>query len=306
MSIRHFRTLLAIRDHGSFTAAADAVLVTHAAVSQQMKMLEMQWGVELFDRRRRSPQLTPLGHAFANRAEAVVRAYDNIIVDIVDGAGFDGEFGLGAVPTTLTGLVPLALSNLRVKFDRLHVVVQPGLSAALLQQVDRRQIDAAIITRPTVLPQGLNFLKIADEPLELMAPPDTADDDPLSLLRRYPFIRFDRNALVGQMVETWLHDQRIVVQESMELEDLEAIASMVMANLGVSIVPRRCVRNMNPLPVTRMSLGHDAPIRQLGLVHRIDSAKTPVIEAVHHALLDSVALGEFTKPSGDLHPVAGL
>ncbi len=113
MSIRHFRTLLAIRDHGSFTAAADAVLVTHAAVSQQMKMLEMQWGVELFDRRRRSPQLTPLGRAFADKAEAVVRAYDNIIVDIVDGAGFDGEFGLGSVPTTLTGLVPLALSNLQ-------------------------------------------------------------------------------------------------------------------------------------------------------------------------------------------------
>ena len=105
MSIRHLRTLLAIRDHGSFSAAGDAILITHAAVSQQIKALEARWNVTLFDRRPRSPQLTPLGHAFAAKAEAVVRAYDNMLAEIIDGAGFDDDIGLGAVPTTLTGLV---------------------------------------------------------------------------------------------------------------------------------------------------------------------------------------------------------
>lgn len=106
MSIRHLRTLLAVRDHGSFSAAGDAVLITHAAVSQQMKALELNWNITLFDRRPRSPQLTPLGHAFAAKAEAVVRAYDHMLADIIDGADFDSDIGLGAVPTTLTGLVP--------------------------------------------------------------------------------------------------------------------------------------------------------------------------------------------------------
>ena len=107
MSIRHLRTLLAVRDHGSFSAAGDAVLITHAAVSQQMKALELSWNIALFDRRPRSPQLTPLGHAFAAKAEAVVRAYDHMLAGIIDGADFDSDLGLGAVPTTLTGLVPL-------------------------------------------------------------------------------------------------------------------------------------------------------------------------------------------------------
>jgi DNA-binding transcriptional LysR family regulator len=148
MSIRHLRTFLAIRDHGSFSAAGDAIMITHAAVSQQIKALETRWNVTLFDRRPRSPQLTPLGHAFAAKAEAVVRAYDNMLAEIIDGAGFDDDIGLGAVPTTLTGLVPLAVSHLKHNFSQLHVLIQPGLSTALLQQIERRQIDAAIITRP--------------------------------------------------------------------------------------------------------------------------------------------------------------
>jgi len=293
MSIRHLRSLLAIRDHGSFSAAAEAVFISHAAVSQQMKALEAQWDLVLFDRQPRSPQLTPLGHAFAAKAEAIIRAYDNIRSDIIDDGGFDGDIGLGAVPTTLTGLVPLAVSHLKQNFAGLHVTIQPGLSTDLLQQIERRQIDAAIITRPAILSRGFVFREIATEPLELLAPPQTLNDDPLFLLGHYPFIRFDRSAIVGQMVEIWLQEQNIDVQDSMELEDLEAISSMVMANLGVSIVPQRCVRNMNPLPIKHIGLGPSAPSRQLGLAYRSDNAKLRVIDAVYKTLLAAVANGRF-------------
>ena len=294
MSIRHLRTLLAVRDHGSFSAAGDAVLITHAAVSQQMKALELSWNIALFDRRPRSPQLTPLGHAFAAKAEAVVRAYDHMLAGIIDGADFDSDLGLGAVPTTLTGLVPLAVSDLKQNYSQLHVVIQPGLSIALLQQIERRQIDAAIITRPAILPRGFEFRDIATEPLEILAPPQTTSDDPIFLLTHYPFIRFDRNAIVGQMVEAWLQQHNIAVQDNMELEDLEAISSMVMANLGVSIVPQRCVRNMNPLPIRHISLGDQSPTRKLGLAYRGDSAKRHVIDAVYETLLGAVANGRFS------------
>ena len=227
----------------------------------------------------------------------MIRAYDHMLTDIIDGTDFDSEIGLGAVPTTLTGLVPLAVSHLKKNFSQLHVVIQPGLSAALLQQIERRQIDAAIITRPNILPRGLEFRDIATEPLEILAPPQTTSNDPLFLLTHYPFIRFDRNAIVGQMVEAWLQKHNIAVQDNMELEDLEAISSMVMANLGVSIVPQRCVHNMNPLPIRHISLGDGSPKRQLGLVYRSDSAKLHVIDAVHKTLLDAISNGRFSEVS---------
>ena len=294
MSLRQLRTLLAIQTHGSFSAAAAACHITHAAVSQQMKALESSWGVTLFDRKNRRPELTPTGRAMASKAANIIRDYDGILASVIGEQGFQGELVLGAVPTTLTGLVPLGLSLLRQRHADLHVVIFPALSYQLMQQLDRGTIDAAIITRPALLPQGLSCFDIAAEPMQLLAPPQTESDDPLELLRTRPFIRFDRNAIFGQMVESWLQKRKITVKDSMELEGLEAISSMVMANLGVSIVPKRCVRNMNPLPVKRLALGAKAPARQLGLAYRDGNPKLTVIKAAEVAFLDAVKIGEFS------------
>tara|TARA_R100000322_G_scaffold162737_1_gene125822 strand:- start:284 stop:736 length:453 start_codon:yes stop_codon:yes gene_type:complete len=139
----------------------------------------------------------------------------------------------------------------------------------------------------------MEFAAIAEEKMVLLAAPGTLSDDPMHLLRTEPFIRFSRDAVVGQIIEHWLQSQGISVKETMELEGLEAISSMVLANLGVSIAPRRCVSAPVVLPVKRLSLGPDGPTRTLGLCWRADSPKKRVIEEVLSALREAVETGSF-------------
>lgn len=296
MSIRMLRTLIAVHDHKTFSAAADAVCVTHAAVSQQMRALEEDWGVQIFDRSRRTPTLTPTGRALVARAREVVRAYDGLLPSVLGVEGVQGEISLGALPTTLTALVPSAIVRLKRAYPAVHVRLFPGLSNSLLTQVAQGTLDLALITRPPMLDADLSFLDVAEEPVELLAAKETDSDDPFELLTERPFIRFNRAAIVGQLIETWLQTKGFRVREAMELDGMEAISSMVHANLGVSLVPQSCVAPANPLPLKRLSLGPDAPVRRLGLVHHRDSPRTRIFEEVHRLFLEVVAAGQITAP----------
>jgi DNA-binding transcriptional LysR family regulator len=147
------------------------------------------------------------------------------------------------------------------------------------------------------MPVGVRFRVLTHEPMQLIAAVEEPDDDPIKLLKTRPFIRFNRNAVVGTLIDNWILSKRIRVAETMELDSPEAIASMVHANLGVSIVPDLAVKPLESVPVKRLSLGPDAPIRTLGLIHQENRMKTQAIDELFEALLSVIQNADADKMS---------
>ncbi len=280
MSIRQLKTLIAVSETGSFAAAAGVVCITSAAVSQQMRNLESDLHVSLFDRSKRSPELNQLGQALVTKAQDIVNAYDNMLTSLVGDDGLMGELNIGAVPTTMAGLVPRGLNALRADYPQLRIRVVPGLSADLLPQVERGALDAAIVSEPQSTVSHLNWKPFAEEPLIVLASLQATSDCPVYLLEHYPYIRFTRRAWVGELIDKWLKKRKLKIQESMELDTLESIATMVFNNLGVSIIPDSCVPPPHPLPLKRIPIGPTAKPRVLGVVSRPDSVKFRIINTI--------------------------
>lgn len=296
MTIRLLRTLVAVADAKTFSAAAEAVHVTHAAVSQQMQALEADLGVALFNRTTRTPELTPVARQIVAKARVLLADYDGLVASVLDEDGLDGDLRLGALGTTLTGLTPRAMAVLKDRFPGIGLYIRPGLTGDLLADIERGTLDAAIVSQPHLLPLRIRFRPLAQEPLQLIAPRDEPSDDPFALLRSRPFIRFNRNAVLGTLIENWILAKRVQVSEAMELNSAEAISSMVQAGLGVSIVPDLAVKPQDGVRVKRLALGRDAPSRILGLASHRDQVKTRVINEVFDALTSVIPAGQRAAP----------
>ncbi|SLN48870.1 LysR family transcriptional regulator [Pseudooctadecabacter jejudonensis] len=291
MTIRLLRTFIAVADEGTFSAAAKTINVTHAAVSQQMQTLEADLDLTLFDRSRRSPVLTPVARALVEKARVIVSDYDNLVPSVLGDGGVKGTISLGALRTTLTGLTPQALAVFKTKYPDVRLRIKPGLTGALMTEVERGTLDGAIVTKPALMPLGVTFRPLATEAMQLITSRQETERDPINLLKSRPYIRFNRHAVVGTLIDNWILERQIKVAETMELDSPEAIASMVQANLGVSVVPAPAVRPVGAPMVREISLGEGAPHRIVGFVYRDGNLKMTAMNEVF-AALQQVVIGD--------------
>jgi len=278
MSIQLLKTLVAISEHGSYSAAAERLFITHAAVGQQMKRLEETFEVSLFDRSEKSPRLNQLGQALIPKAQKLIHDYDNLFDGLIGDAQFIGELTLGAVPTTIRELIPRSIKKLTQNYPDLYIRVVPGIGGNLFDQVLRGAIDAAIISKPESIDKTLNFHPIAEEELVLVTSNKVKGDDPITILREMPFIRHNRRAAAGLVVEQWLIKNKIEVRETMVTDSIETLTSMVTHNLGVAIVPNLCMPGPVFAELRKISLGSSSIPRILGILTRNDCSKIRLVE----------------------------
>ncbi|HEX9079184.1 MAG TPA: LysR family transcriptional regulator [Desulfuromonadaceae bacterium] len=238
MSLRNLQILTVIARKGSFAAAAEHLGLTQSAVSLQMKNLEGELGVQLFERTGRSPRLNANGRLVVERALEILAIYDGIRDELAPSGEIGGTLTIGVVPTVLTGPLPPVLGRLRRRYGSLTVRLVSGLSAELFAKVEDAELDAALTTEPpyAISPQ-YEWRPYDLEPFFVAAPKGTATIEAEQLFERYPFIRFDKTAWAGAMVNGQLMAQSIRPRDVMELDSLEATLSLVEQGLGIAVVP---------------------------------------------------------------------
>lgn len=294
MSIRDVKTLLAVVETGSFAGAAKAVRRTQSAVTVQIRSLENELGFELFDRSKRPPVLSDAGQRFLDKAIEAVQAYDRLFYGN-EKSSVEGNLTLGVVPSVITGTMPKALVALRAKYPDLHIRISMGLSASLVDRVRQGILDAAIISDLTEGSGGLEWHPFLREPLVCIAPLDAPSRKAEELVTSMPFIRYTRQAWVGELIDAFLKRRRLQVTEMMVLDTLEAITTMVHHGLGVSIIPQRKSPDAPTMPVKQIAFSGVATYRTIGCVYLSEHEKARLAETLLDELKKLTAGFEFDE-----------
>lgn len=236
----------------------------------QVKRLEEEFGVQLFDRTRRRPALTEAGAIVLAKAEEILLLYDQIEPALGDEQSLAGRLRLGAIQSALNGVLPEALAILNREHPRVRVHVSGGMSADLALKVAAGELDAALTSEPVrPYPQDLVWTALYEDRFWIVAPRGNEHREARELLSEMHFIRLDNSAWTGRVINREIRRMRLDVREEMVFDSPEVILRMVENGLGVAVLAlTEDVRSK--LMLTCIPFGSPQITRQMVLLERYD------------------------------------
>jgi len=266
MDIRQLDALLAVAEEGSFTAAADRMHTVQSNVSEHIRQLEQELGVQLLVRSRTGTVPTEFGDRVLERARAIRSEIDALRKDVSMLQGFEtGHASLGVVGTVSRWVVPPLVAEMRAIAPGVSMRITEGASERLAVEVAQRELAFAVVTEPVVEPR-LVVEHLRDEAIVGIFPshfPIESGTVTLAALAQYPMILPPTGNPLRDEVDDAALDERVTLDVLVEVEGIRLIGDLVAAGAGVSIVPETAIpddANFRRVSIARM------PPRRLGLV----------------------------------------
>jgi DNA-binding transcriptional LysR family regulator len=181
VELRHLRYFVAVASELHFARAAQRLFISQPALSQQIRSLEGELGLKLFERNRRGVRLTPEGAAFLAEARAVVQQADRaaaVARALAEGAS--GHLRLGYVVTVPGGLAERVVREYQRRYPGVGITAESGSTARNVERLRSGDLDVAFVHTPFDDGDGLGWVEIASLPLVVALP----SAHPLSRRRR--------------------------------------------------------------------------------------------------------------------------
>ena len=293
VTLRQLRVFAEVAQNLSFTRAARELHLTQPAVSQQVKLLEADVGLPLFDQIGRKVQLTSAGTEllrYANQMLDLVRETGEALAAL---KGLKrGVLKLGAV-STAKYFAPSLLAAFTPDYPEVRIKFSVGNREEVIKQMAANDIDLVIMGRP---PRELDTIAepFAQHPLVIIAAPD----HPLARRRRIQLkelatenflIREDGSGTRASL-EHVFREHGVTYRASMEMSSNETIKQAVMAGLGVSFISMHTLglelkaRKLVTLDVAGLPL-----VRDWYVIHLRDKRLSPIAAAFRTFLLEKGA-----------------
>jgi DNA-binding transcriptional LysR family regulator len=280
MDLRRLRYFTVAAEELNFTRAAERLHIAQPPLSAQIKQLERDLGVTLFDRSSRGVRLTDAGRLFLEEVRRIFVQLDQT-VDFVRrvGDGRIGRLALGFLPSAAHNALPGVLRGFRERFPDVELSLQEMGPDEEVRKLHDKQIDAGFLYLP-VDETGLEVRPILREPL-VAAVPDThplAAETRLAMgqLAEEPFILPPKHhvpACYGYIMEACRQAGFFpkVVQKDVWL--MQTIVGLVAGGLGVALVPAS-LKNLRRTGVAYKEIEDLSLAVEMGVVWRRDDAST--------------------------------
>ncbi len=292
VTFRQLRVFVEVARQDSMIRAADVLHLTPPAVSMQIKEIESQVGLPLFDRHGRSVSLSTAGEYFLVHAKRMLAAR----TDAEHAMARLKRLEHGALSIGMVSTAKYFVPRLLARFHEEHPAVEVRLLVAnnreqLVAMMDAGEADLSIMGRPPkeIATRSESF---AAHPLVFISPPDHplagSGRLPVAALENYPLIAREHGSGTRDAMQRFFSAHRFEPRISMDMSSNETIKQAVMAGLGLSFVSLHTIglevgnRLLHVLDV------EDTPVMRVWNVVRLHSkVLSPAAEAFRYFMLEN-------------------
>ncbi|MGB5605396.1 MAG: LysR substrate-binding domain-containing protein [Gammaproteobacteria bacterium] len=249
MNLRDLTYIIAVAETRHFGRAAERCFVSQPTLSGQIKKLEQELGVAVFERTNRSVEITPVGADIVAHARQMMEQAE--VIQQLARAHQDplaGPLRIGAIPTLSPYLMPMILAPLQQQFPQLRLILSEELTDTLLVRLHNHEIDAALLATPVEEPD-LDSLPLFKEPFWVAFPRKHAfyAKDRISLRdlnKEKLLLLAEGHCLAAQAMDVCHIQERQAQGDLADLRaaSLETLIQLVGAGYGITLVPALAMR----------------------------------------------------------------
>lgn len=297
MNLRDLKYIVAVAETRHFGKAAERCFVSQPTLSGQIKKLEEELGVAIFERTNRSVEITPVGESIVRHARDIIEQVE--VIEQLAQAHQDplaGPLRIGAIPTLSPYLMPLVLLPLKKQHPQMRLILSEELTDTLIERLQNHEIDAALLATP-VDETELESLPLFDEPFWIAYPRKHTFYTREKITRRdldqeNLLLLAEGHCLAKQAMDVCHIKQRESQGEMADLRasSLETLIQLVSAGFGVTLVPALAMRGSwtTGAGVVAQPLDWPDASRRVSLVFRHSYPRRKALAALAKIIRDNL------------------
>jgi DNA-binding transcriptional LysR family regulator len=291
MELRHLRTIAAVARHGSFSKAAEELHLAQSAVSQQIRRLELELGLEVFRRTSRSVELTAEGDVILGYAHRVLREVDGLHSELGELTGLvRGEVRIGGMYPTGPYDLAAILAEFRARHPGVAINMVEDTQDDLLARLRADELDCAFTAvEPDTLGDEYAATLIWEEEFVVALPAG----HPLSAAAHVTFdqlagedlIAYRENSALRRRLERTMAERGLAPRNAFICTEMAAVRALVSKGLGLAVIPRSVAEQEGP-PILLRPIGPERFTWPVALVWRARRRQPAAAKAFLAVALD--------------------
>ncbi|SFU74076.1 LysR family transcriptional regulator, hydrogen peroxide-inducible genes activator [Pustulibacterium marinum] len=298
MTLQQLQYVVALDTHRHFVKAAESCFVAQPTLTLQVKKLEEEVHLTLFDRSVKPLEPTPQGARFIVRARQILREVEGLKEMVnQDRQSVEGNFKIGIIPTLAPYILPLFLKVFQEKLPKVSLEILELQSDVILEQLRVGQLDIGLLVTPTHIPQ-LREIKLFQEPFWVFA----AEGHKLLKKQAIDAAELPKEDLWLLQQGHCFRDQILNVCQTNAQEttqpiqfktgSIETLKRMIQNHKGFTLIPELAIDIQDQKWVRPFK--DPQPARQIGMVVHGSFTKEVLLKELRDSIIHSVP-DHFTK-----------